>query len=735
MLSDHRSWATLLRAPDNGTFLLGTNSGAGAAPNISRNLWGWFRRRFKVPFRQHVPAASPVKSVKKQDATLRSFSSKAFQGSVEKDTMAFKALRAAFAASSLLTYAAALVSPAGHTVVVNGITYYAAPEPVSIISATADQLKAATTTGVDLIPLTVMEDTTSSFTTAVFRSLAGNYTASDDVFNIGFLQAVYLKHSGTAPATVKYPLGAALIEYGTKLFMSARAYQASVESQGYNITGWRTELPSGPYFMSTSTGEIYRAYRLYSDVQGAFTEGLKLNSDGKFSVLSASVSGVQSTTVGVPSKLYFTKTIAKPLAGVRVGIKDIYDIAGVKTSCGNRAYFDLYPARSRTATAVQNLIDAGAIIVGKMKTSQFANGETPTADWVDYHCPYNPRGDGYQDPSSSSSGPGAGIAAYEWLDLALGSDTGGSIRGPAGANGCYGNRPSIGLVSLDNTMPLSPEMDTAGFLVRDPFLWHTAAKAMYKDNINSNFSSFPKKVITADFPTSAKSEADIILLEFLSKITDFLNATTSALDVNGLWATTHPVEASGNTLSEFIGTVYPTLISRQQYRLFTLPFYSDYAAAHDGRRPFINPVPLVRWAYGQSLPASVETQALANKTTFTNWWNSNVVLKSAESCSDSILLYPGAIGTPTYRNVYKAAPIVSTGFSISRVAHFTGVPDIVYPLGQASYQSTITLKTEFLPVAVDIIAAEGCDGMLFELTAALNKAGILKVPKTGNMAF
>lgn len=60
---------------------------------------------------------------------------------------------------------------------------------------------------------------------------------------------------------------------------------------------------------------------------------------------------------------------------VRLGIKDIYDIAGVRTSCGNRAYYDLYPERNVTAVAVQRLIDAGAIIVGKMKTSQFANGE------------------------------------------------------------------------------------------------------------------------------------------------------------------------------------------------------------------------------------------------------------------------------------------------------------------------------------------------------------------------
>ena len=104
------------------------------------------------------------------------------------ERMAFSVVRAALVALTWTAYATALVSPAGHTVVVNGITYYAAPEPVSIISGTADQLKSAATTGVDLIPLTVMEDKSSSFTTAVFRSLAGNYTASDDVFNIGFLQ-------------------------------------------------------------------------------------------------------------------------------------------------------------------------------------------------------------------------------------------------------------------------------------------------------------------------------------------------------------------------------------------------------------------------------------------------------------------------------------------------------------------------------------------------------------------
>ena len=170
-------------------------------------------------------------------------------------------------------------------------------------------------------------------------------------------------------------------------------------------------------------------------------------------------------------------TTSKPLAGVRIGIKDIYDVAGVRTSNGNRAWYSFYPPASTNSVPVQRLIDAGAIIVGKMKTSQFANGELATADWVDYHSPFNPRGDGYQDPSSSSSGPGAGEGSYPWLDLSLGSDTGGSIRGPAQVQGLFGNRPTHGLVPLTGVMPLAPQLDTAGFEARDPTLLKTAASS------------------------------------------------------------------------------------------------------------------------------------------------------------------------------------------------------------------------------------------------------------------
>ena len=456
--------------------------------------------------------------------------------------------------------------------------------------------------------------------------------------------------------------------------------------------------------MSARTGNVYQAYRLYSDENGAFTEGLKPNPDGSYSVLSAAIAGDYTVTVGVPSRLYFTKTTAKPLAGVRVGIKDIFDIKGVRTGAGNRAYYDLYPEKTVTCEPVQRLIDAGAVIVGKMKTSQFANGESPTADWVDYHCPFNARGDGYQDPSSSSSGPGAATGAYSWIDISLGSDTGGSIRGPSGANGCFGNRPSHGLVSLDNVMPLSPALDTAGFLTRDPAIWHAAAKAMYLTNISSDYPTLPKKILTTGFPTVANSEANTILIDFLAKLQKFLGASApEAIVPANIWAANPPAEANGQSLAALMNLAYPALISQQQWRLLTVPFYRDFAAKFNGKRPFVDPSPLIRWAYGQtSLPADAEETAIKNATIFKNWWEEKVMLPSKDSCSESLLVYVSSAAGTSYRNRYLryvhfppstkksnhcSAPGIPSGISTGRLSGFAEQPDFVFPSTSPPHRS------------------------------------------------
>ena len=483
-------------------------------------------------------------------------------------------------------------------------------------------------------------------------------------------------------------------------------------------------MKPGPYFINAA-GQVYEAWRLYSDVTGAFTESSIANGDGSYSVLPAGTMG-QKLAIAVPSRLYFEKTAKKPLAGVRIGIKDIYDIKGLRTSNGNRAWYWLYPPASNTATPVQKLIDAGAIIVGKMITSQFANGETATADWVDYHEAFNPRGDGYQDTSSSSSGAGAATAAYPWLDASLGSDTGGSVRGPSQVQGLYGNRPSHGLVTLEHTMAMAPVLDTAGLIARNPLIWKDIALAMYGSNISVS-DAYPTQIKTLAWPTEASSAANTLLIEFLSSVTKFLGANTTAYNVTAAWSTDNP---DLEPLATKMNLTYAILITKQQVPLVREPFLADYAAKHDGRTPFINPVPLARWGWGDNQTATLG-EGIANKTAFMSWANSTFLAPSAETCSESLVMYVGSTGRTNYRNVYLDEPGVPLGWGNSRISIFSEAPDFVVPIGEAPYNSTITNHVEYLPVTANFMAAKGCDGMLFSLIGELYEKGILKEALAG----
>lgn len=130
-----------------------------------------------------------------------------------------------------------------------------------------------------------------------------------------------------------------------------------------------------------------------------------------------------SLTVAVPSRLRYTKSLEKPYAGVRLAVKDIMHLKGLKTTGGSRAYTELYGVREESADIIDRLLGLGFVIVGKSKTTQFADSEWPTCDYIDFHGPFNPRGDGYLTPSGSSSGSATAVAAYEWLDFALGTDS------------------------------------------------------------------------------------------------------------------------------------------------------------------------------------------------------------------------------------------------------------------------------------------------------------------------
>jgi len=149
-----------------------------------------------------------------------------------------------------------------------------------------------------------------------------------------------------------------------------------------------------------------------------------------------------------------------PLHGVPYALKDIYDTAGIRTTCHSKVMIDRVPAEDSVVEA--KLRAGGAVLLGKLATHEFAIGG-PSFDlpFPPARNPWNPD----YFTGGSSSGSGAAVAAG-LTRLALGSDTGGSIRGPAVYCGVVGLKPTYGRVSRRGVYPLSYTLDHAGPLAR-----------------------------------------------------------------------------------------------------------------------------------------------------------------------------------------------------------------------------------------------------------------------------
>ena len=149
-----------------------------------------------------------------------------------------------------------------------------------------------------------------------------------------------------------------------------------------------------------------------------------------------------------------------PLHGIPIGLKDIYETRGVPTTGHSKVLIDHVPQRD--ATSVRRLTDAGAIVLGKLATHEFAFGG-PSFDlpWPPARNPW----DTSRFTGGSSSGTGAAVAAGLVLG-GTGSDTGGSIRGPAAFCGLAGLKPTYGRISRVGILPLAFSLDHAG-----PMTW------------------------------------------------------------------------------------------------------------------------------------------------------------------------------------------------------------------------------------------------------------------------
>lgn len=402
-------------------------------------------------------------------------------------------------------------------------------------------------------------------------------------------------------------------------------------------------------------------------------------------------------------------------------------------------------------------LDLGAVIVGKQKTSQFASGADPW-EWTDVQPPFNPRGDGYLTCSASSAGGACAVAAYDWLDYSIGTDTGQSVRRPAAVAGVFGNRPSQGLMSTDGVMPISFATDTLGVFSRDPVRWAYFAEKWYTPSLYQNRSAtglpmlqeypygsdhvdIPSRILyTTDYLPMQNPKAEALLQGVIQNLKHHFNMSVEPFSFS---VSIDSLSVPGvQNLTTYLDQL-AVLWEYDQLVAFADPFLEKYAAKFNGSYPPLDRPN--RESFRAPAPtASRHSNALAARANFTQAWQDHVFGRQTEQkCSDSIVIYDiGGGGVPSFRehnlNLDQGSRFLAAsglGKMGGDMCSFVGCADFTVPIGQVPYYSNTTFEEVYVPVTVSMVVRRGCDAVLFGLVKKMAGLGMLNGVKAGKDAF
>jgi aspartyl-tRNA(Asn)/glutamyl-tRNA(Gln) amidotransferase subunit A len=377
-------------------------------------------------------------------------------------------------------------------------------------------------------------------------------------------------------------------------------------------------------------------------------------------------------------------TAVGPLAGVPLGLKDIFHARGLPTRGGSRTLVEAEP-EAADATVVGRLRRRGAIMLGKVTTTEFASSDPSPA-----RNPWNAQ----HTPGGSSSGSCVAVATG-MLPLALGSQTGGSTVRPAGYNGIVGLKPTYGLLSCHGVLANAWSFDTVGILVRsvaDAGLALDAAAGfdpLDPASIRSRGGSYHTAASAADSPP----RIGLLNSGF------FFDRATPEVRAN-LEQTAAHFERLGATVE-------------------TLPLPVSFARVHDEHRligdaeiatyhqqrfaemaPLFQPKISVRISTGLTIPATDYVRAQRERHAIAN------DLRQLATKVDVLL-------TPTFP-APAPADLTSTGDASYQVPwSYSGLPSLSLPSG---------LAASGLPLAVQLIAGLGLDAQLLRAAAWCEQA-------------
>jgi amidase len=363
-----------------------------------------------------------------------------------------------------------------------------------------------------------------------------------------------------------------------------------------------------------------------------------------------------------------------PLAGLAFGVKDIFDVAGVVTGRGNPDWLTSAAAAIANAPAVDALLGAGARLVGKTITEELAFSVIGTNPY--YGTPKNVAAPG-RVPGGSSSGSAAAVGGG-LVPLALGSDTGGSVRVPASYNGIYGMRPSHGRISLDGVMPLAPSFDTIGWFAREPGLFATAGRVLLDDD--APVGRVGRALIATDAFARLEPGVQEALLPAIRQVGEWLGAAEA-------------VVVSEDGLDAW-------------YDAFRVLQGAEAWAAHgpwiEHARPRLGPMLQQRLQFIRTITPDQIAAAEATRRRVQ-------ARLDALLGDDTILILPSAAGVAPRldASVAEHEAVRARVIGITCIASLGGLPQVSLPLARMAAG----------PVGLSLIAPRGMDTLLLDLVA------------------
>lgn len=365
------------------------------------------------------------------------------------------------------------------------------------------------------------------------------------------------------------------------------------------------------------------------------------------------------------------------LDGVRLAVKDLIDVQGAATGGGNPDWAASHPtAATADAACVAALRAAGARVVGKTVTDELAfslEGENA------FHG--TPRHPVQADrlPGGSSSGSVVAVAWGE-ADLALGTDTGGSVRVPASFCGVAAMRPSHGRVPLTGVLPFAPSYDTVGWFARDAALLCDAGRVLLGATAGGRS---PLRLCIAE---DAVALADAPVREALRDWARRAGIREARQAFAGDWVTWSQAyaELQGHEIAEHLGPWIRR--SRPRFGAAIGPRFEQALALDPAQRP--------RWQAWRAQAARRLLQQLG---------------------PDEAWLVPAApcVALPQSADGDARAHFYARALALGSLAGHAGLPQVVLPLARA----------QGLPVGISFIAAPGQDERLLDLARTFSETG------------